>query len=77
MKYCEDLTDRQAKVLDYIRQYTAKFGYAPSIRCIGDRFDMQTNGVVSHLRALERKGRIRRTKGVARSIVVVEESSSQ
>lgn len=72
-----ELTDRQAEVLTYIRQYIARFGYAPSVRCIGDRFDMQVNGVAGHLKALERKGRIRRTKGVARSIVVIEEDSGQ
>lgn len=67
-----ELTDRQAEVLAYIKSYIAKFGYAPSLRAIGERFDMQVNGVIGHLRLLEQKGYIKRTKGLARAMVVVE-----
>jgi repressor LexA len=67
----QELTERQAAVLNYVKKYLAKFGYAPSFRAIAERFDMQTNGVAGHLKALEAKGYIRRDKGVARSIVVL------
>ena len=67
-----ELTDRQAEVLTCIKQYIAKFGYAPSVRAIAERFDMQTHAVMGHLRALEFKGYIKRTKGVARGMVVLE-----
>lgn len=70
-----ELTDRQAEVLAYIKKYIAKFGYPPSFRAIGERFDMQPTGVGGHLKALETKGYIRRDKRVARSIVVLEAKS--
>jgi SOS-response transcriptional repressor LexA len=69
----KELTDRQAEVLAYIKKYIAKFGYSPSFRAIAERFDMQANGVVCHLTALEAKGYIKRDKRVARSIVVLDQ----
>ncbi len=65
------LTDRQAEVLEFIRAYTEGNGYAPSVRDISIRFDIALRAVSDHLDALERKGSIRRTDGVARSIVIV------
>lgn len=67
-----ELTDRQAKVLAYIKRYIEKYGYAPSMRCISDRFDIAINGVAGHLRALEAKGYIKRAKGIARAMTVIE-----
>jgi repressor LexA len=67
-----ELTERQEEVLRYIKWYVAKYGYAPSVRCIADRFDMQVNGAKGHLDALETKGWIKRTRGLARAMVVCE-----
>lgn len=67
-----ELTDRQAQILAYVKQYIGKFGYAPSMRAIGDRFDIAVNAVAGHLKCLERAGRIKRTPGLARAMVVVE-----
>lgn len=67
----QKLTDRQADVLGYIKRFVAKFGYAPSMRTIGDRFDIAVNGVAGHLRALESKGYIKRTNGIARAMAMV------
>jgi repressor LexA len=68
----QELTDRQASVLAYIKKYITKFGYAPSIRAIAERFDMTVNGGAGHVKALEAKGYIKRTKGLARAMVVLE-----
>ena len=56
----------------YIKTYMAKFGYAPSVRGIAERFDMTVMGAWSHLRLIEQKGYIKRTKGIARGLVVLE-----
>lgn len=68
----QQLTDRQAEILAYIKRYIAKFGYPPSIRAIGDRFDMNVNGVSGHLRALQTKGHITRAAGLPRAIKVLD-----
>ena len=68
----QDLTDRQAEVLAYIKKYIKRFGYAPSIRAIGERFDMTVNGAAGHVKAIEARGYIKRTKGLARAMVVLD-----
>ncbi|MEZ6140108.1 MAG: transcriptional repressor LexA [Zavarzinella sp.] len=58
------LTKRQAEIYSFILEKIAEFGYPPSIREIGDAFEIVSpNGVVCHLKALEKKGYIERNKG--------------
>ena len=65
----QGLTERQAAVLDYIRLYLNEMAYSPTVREIGARMGISsTNGVSDHLRALERKGYIRRIDMTARGI---------
>ncbi len=55
------LTDRQKLIYDFLVRTVREKGYAPSIREIGSRFRIaSTNGVFRHLKALEKKGYIRR-----------------
>lgn len=64
------LTDRQAEILAYIVRFRARFGFAPSIREIGEEFGIaSTNGVNDHLVALERKGHLTRERFLSRAIV--------
>lgn len=65
------LTERQKQVLDFIIDWIAEHDYSPSVREICDAFDFQLNACEGHLRALERKGAIRRIPGTARSISVI------
>jgi SOS-response transcriptional repressor LexA len=68
-------TARQLKVLDFLREYTATHGYPPTLREIGAHMGIRsTNGVNDHLRALERKGLIRRSMMLSRSCVPVDVS---
>jgi len=51
------LTERQDLILTYIVQFTLERAYQPSIREICDFAHISsTNGVIDHLKALERKG---------------------
>jgi repressor LexA len=55
------LTARQKAIYDFLLKSIREQGYAPSIPEIGARFKIaSTNGVSDHLKALERKGYIRR-----------------
>lgn len=66
------LTARQAEVLGFIQSYIVDRGRPPTMREIGARFGITSNnGVNDHLRALVRKGAIRREALISRSIVVV------
>jgi repressor LexA len=73
----EDLTKRQREILDYLIGYLAGKGYPPTIREIREAFGLSSNrGIVDHLKALERKGCIRRTKGSSRAIEIVNGGGS-
>ena len=55
------LTDRQQQILDFISTSIAERGYPPTLREIGEHFGIRsTNGVNDHLKALEKKGVLRR-----------------
>ncbi|WP_405165711.1 transcriptional repressor LexA [Nocardia sp. NBC_01499] len=66
-----DLTVRQRKVLDVIRSSVSERGYPPSIREIGDAVGLTSTSSVAHqLRALERKGFLRRDPNRPRAVDV-------
>src|SRR5574341_389549 len=55
------LTDRQKAIYDFLLKTIREKGFAPSIPEIGRQFKIaSTNGVSDHLKALEKKGYIRR-----------------
>jgi repressor LexA len=55
------LTPRQKEIYDFVLKTIRENGYAPSISEIGAKFKItSTNGVSDHLKALEKKGYIRR-----------------
>jgi len=55
------LTTRQKEIYDFLLKSIREKGYAPSIPEIGAKFKIvSTNGVSDHLKALEKKGYIRR-----------------
>ncbi|WP_228795308.1 transcriptional repressor LexA [Nocardia farcinica] len=66
-----DLTVRQRKVLEVIRTSVNERGYPPSIREIGDAVGLTSTSSVAHqLRALERKGYLRRDPNRPRAVDV-------
>src|SRR5258706_9640231 len=55
------LTQRQREILDFISASIVERGYPPTLREIGEHFQIRsTNGVNDHLKALEEKGHLRR-----------------
>jgi repressor LexA len=67
------LTDRQKQIYDFLAVSVREKGYAPSIPEIGKRFKItSTRGVFDHLKALEKKGYIKRVG--TRAINIVSQS---
>ncbi|MER3413817.1 MAG: hypothetical protein C4340_07665 [Armatimonadota bacterium] len=59
------LTERQAKVLRYVAEYTKTHGFPPTVREISRHLGVRsTRATITHLEALEKKGYISRTSGV-------------
>ena len=61
------LTDRQREVLGFIQTFTEANGVPPTVREIGGRFHVTPRAAFDHLRALERKGYLRRRSTAGRT----------
>lgn len=68
------LTERQQTILEFIRLYIEKHGYAPTRNEIASAFEMRQNAANDHLMALQRKGAIRITPQISRGIVLVKQA---
>jgi repressor LexA len=72
----QGLTKRQAQTLDFIRRSIEQRGYPPTLREIGEHMGIRsTNGVNDHLRALERKGYLRREDMKSRALKLMADPS--
>jgi repressor LexA len=67
------LTERQREIYDFIREKIESRGYGPTVREIGEAFEIKSpNGVMCHLKALEKKGLIIRQGRAARATRLVD-----
>lgn len=65
-------TDRQLKVLAFVHGFTQTHGIAPTLKEIAAHFGVTKVTAYEHLRALEKKRAIRRSRHQARSIELVD-----
>lgn len=72
------LTPRQKQIFDFIQDKIENRGYGPTVREIGEHFEIASpNGVMCHLKALEKKGIIHREPGMSRAIQLSAEVLAQ
>lgn len=70
----EQLTNRQAEVLDVIKTHLAESGYPPTRADIAQQFGFKSpNAAEEHLRALARKGFIEVIPGTSRGIRLMQD----
>jgi len=63
------MTDRAREILDYLQRFAREHGYPPTIREIGEAFEItSTNGVRYYLEILEAAGHLKRTSKLSRGI---------
>jgi repressor LexA len=68
------LTKRQREVYEFIREKIRSRGYGPTVREIGSHFEISSpNGVMCHLKALEKKGLIQREPNMSRAIMLTRD----
>jgi repressor LexA len=73
----DELTERQAKILEYIRYVTRVRNYPPSVREIGEAVGLSSSSTVhNHLNQLERRGMIRRDPSKSRTVQLVTDEDS-
>lgn len=71
----EELTERQNKILEYIRHVTRVRSYPPSVREIGEAVGLSSSSTVhNHLNQLERRGLIRRDPSKSRTVQLVQDA---
>ena len=69
----KDLSVKQQRILDYIREFIDDHDYPPSIRQIQQACEISSTSVVDYnLRILERQGHIKRDREVSRAIEVLQ-----
>lgn len=74
----QELTDRQARILEYIRHVTRSRNYPPSVREIGEAVGLSSSSTVhNHLNQLERRGLIRRDPSKSRTVQLVQGEREQ
>lgn len=74
MDLFESLTERQQAIYEFIRDKIRNRGYGPTVREIGEHFGIRSpNGVMCHLKALEKKGLITREPNMSRAIQLAME----
>jgi repressor LexA len=72
-----DLTKRQQEIFDFIKRYTAEFGYPPTVRDIGKAVGLASSSTVhAHLANLERIGMLRRDPTKPRAIELLDRAAA-
>ncbi len=68
-----DLTGREKMVLDYMKDYLAKWGYPPTVRDIASAIGIKSTSTVHKaLSGLEDKGYIKKQAGKRRAVDIVD-----
>ena len=63
------MNDRAREILDFLQRFGRDHGYPPTIREIGEAFEItSTNGVRYYLQMLERAGHLKRSSKLSRGI---------
>jgi len=68
-----DLTKRQQEIFDFIKRYSARYGYPPTVRDIGKAVGLASSSTVhQHLANLEKIGILRRDPSKPRAIELLD-----
>ena len=67
----KQITGRQQEVLDFISSFTKENNYPPTVREIGEHFNISLRAVQDHIAALQKKGFLAQTQKRARSLSVI------
>ena len=72
-----DLTKRQQEIFDFIKRYSARYGYPPTVRDIGKAVGLASSSTVhAHLHNLERIGLLRRDPSKPRAIELLNRAAA-
>jgi repressor LexA len=73
-----NLTKRQQEIFDFIKRYSAKYGYPPTVRDIGKAIGLTSSSTVhAHLANLEKIGLLRRDPTKPRAIELLVDKAKR
>ena len=73
----KSLTVRQREILGFIRSFIKEHKYPPTIREIAGNFSISVKGAYDHVKALEKKERIKCDLRRSRAIEIIEHDSQE
>ena len=75
MEIGKDLTKRQQEIFEFIKRYSARTGYPPTVRDIGKAVGLASSSTVhAHLANLEKLGMLRRDPSKPRAIELLDKA---
>ncbi|MFH0778677.1 MAG: transcriptional repressor LexA [Candidatus Eisenbacteria bacterium] len=77
MQETKDLSPRQRETLEWVKKFIQEHEMPPTVREIGDAFGIKSSSVFDLLKALERKGYVRRGDLGARSLIIEKQGSDE
>ncbi len=73
-----NLTKRQQEIVDFIKKYSARYGYPPTVRDIGRAIGLTSSSTVhAHLANLEKAGMLRRDPSKPRAIELLVDKAKR
>jgi repressor LexA len=73
-----NLTKRQQEIVDFIKKYSARYGYPPTVRDIGKAIGLTSSSTVhAHLSNLEKVGLLRRDPSKPRAIELLVDKAKR
>ncbi|HOD13272.1 MAG TPA: transcriptional repressor LexA [Spirochaetota bacterium] len=69
----KEMTIKQEKIFEFIKFKIKESGFPPTVREIGEKFNITVKGAYDHVKAIEKKGYIRTEQNKSRAIVVLNQ----
>ena len=73
----KELTKKQAKLVEFIKEFITSSGYSPTYKEIAEHFKVNVNAIQQSVAALVKKGFIDRSGGMARSIKLKDDQFTE
>jgi repressor LexA len=73
----KNLTKKQIRILNFIKDYIEAKKFPPTFREISERFNISVKGAYDHIKALERKGYLRCENHRSRALEVLHQNNNE
>lgn len=75
--FMDKLTNKQERVLEFIKEYSMVNSYPPTLKELADNFGVTIGTVQDYVFALQKKGYLSREKNIARGFRIINDNSEK